>query len=136
MHPKPATQAISGVHGPCTTHVDSSRSRCGNMTRWCAGRLFLPDHRDKGGPGLGLRLLHAAAIDSRILVDGRISPFRGDHSPSHQVTKLINRGEGYVDQNIANWNRIGEWLTPVGNIRSSPKLDCGSILRPKRVFQC
>ena len=39
MHPKPATQAISGAHGRCTTHVDSCRSPCGNMTRWCAGRF-------------------------------------------------------------------------------------------------
>ena len=31
-NPKGATQAISAARGPCTTHADSSRSRCGNMT--------------------------------------------------------------------------------------------------------
>jgi hypothetical protein len=37
-NPTRATQAISAARGRCTTLDDSSRSRCGNVTQWCAER--------------------------------------------------------------------------------------------------
>src|SRR5262245_51155887 len=44
MNRKRATQATSAALGPCTTHADSSRLRCGNATPWCALRLLLPGY--------------------------------------------------------------------------------------------
>ena len=63
-NPKRATQAISAARGPCTTHADSSRSRCGNVTQWCACRLFLLGYRHTAAnatAGSGRALLGVAA---------------------------------------------------------------------------
>jgi len=68
MRPKPAMPAISGARVPCTTHVDSCRSRCGNMTRWCAGRSFLPEDRDNGRPSPVLKYLLRSATALRKLL--------------------------------------------------------------------
>ena len=40
---KPEESDAGHFRGPrsSTTHADSSRSRCGNVTQWCADRLFL-----------------------------------------------------------------------------------------------
>jgi hypothetical protein len=59
-----ATQAISAVRGPCTTHADSSRSRCGNVTQWCAGLSV--DEPPMGPPCINHRRAYAPGVTPTI----------------------------------------------------------------------